>query len=77
MMAWMGGNRLLMTGDGAEGSFVLRAHKALQGGSVVKQPSEPHPGLLWREDWIREGLQAMVEGPAGVQLEEGQEHDLT
>lgn len=33
---------------------------------------QPGPGLLRREDWKRTGLSSVVEGPAGVQAEEGE-----
>ena len=54
-----------------EGEVFLCAYQAVQSGSVVEQSAESHPGLLWREDCEREGLQAVVEGSEGVRFEEG------
>jgi len=54
----------------AEGKILLQAHTDVSGGSVVFEPAEPDSGLLWGEGCQCEGLSAVVEGSAGVQVEE-------
>lgn len=45
----------------------LRAHSQTPRRPLDVFDAEPGAGLLWREDHERAGVQAVAEGPAGVQ----------
>jgi hypothetical protein len=60
-----------------ERKVLLRTYKTLQSRSILLEPAESNSRLLWREDWFSERLPAMVEGPASLQSEEKQEHDMS